>query len=316
MDTNHPTLFILFILAFIIFSISNPALSSAPKDLPLPSANPTAFEIAEQVYFVNHLYAFKNYGATRSDDEATIIINKKKNKKISFTVVERYVNNDYDDGIIKSKDISFFRSGKLNGTGLLITEYVDTNKSQSFSIWLPSLRKIRRFAQPAHNDSWGGTDFTFGDVLLRKPTDETHEIIGLATFKGCLGFIPNVTHPLLKIVPQPACHHDGKNIFKLKSSTKFQDWWYDYRVSYVDSKTFADYRVEFFKDEILVKVIDKNWRNLKESDVRAQTWGYWYGKTIPTEHETWAIIPPNTVKINHNWEKTKWTEKTLRKIKR
>ena len=104
------------------------------------------------------------------------------------------VENEYTrvvsrDGNTKAQDLAIFRSGKLKGTGMLITDYVDDAKSQSYMIWLPALRKIRRFAQPAHDDAWGGSDFTFGDVALRKPFHETHELLGKETFNDCLGFI-------------------------------------------------------------------------------------------------------------------------------
>jgi hypothetical protein len=64
-------------------------------------------------------------------------------------------------------------------------------------------------------------------------------------------------------------------------------------------------------------VIDRDWQSLGEDDVRAQYWGYWYGKTFATGHETWAVIPKKIVKTNDAKKKASfWTEKTLRKIKR
>ena len=67
-----------------------------------------------------------------------------------------------------------------------MTRPVDDRKSQSYSIWLPSLRKIRRHAEPAQNDAWGGSPFTYGDIYLRKPKHETHELIGEERFPKCL----------------------------------------------------------------------------------------------------------------------------------
>lgn len=100
--------------------------------------------------------------------------------------LERYLNNDYDDGIVNSKDLAIFRSGKLKGTGMLITDFVDQGKSQTYEIFIPSIRKVRRFAEPARDDSWGGSDFTFGDVTLRKPKHENHILIGTGNMSGCL----------------------------------------------------------------------------------------------------------------------------------
>ncbi len=305
------------IVATALAGLSCTALAGVPKDLPLPSGEPSAKEIADQVYFVNHFYAFKNYGITKKGKTITVLINKAKGKRPTTVTLERYLNNDYPPSdAIKAQDLAIFRSGKLRGTGMLITDYNDDNKSQSYAIWLPALRKIRRFAQPAHDDAWGGTDFTFGDVTLRKPKDETHELLGKATFPGCLGSIPGVKVRYLPKPPEPSCFAKGKEVYKLKSTTKRQNWWYDYRVSYVDTQTFADYRTEYFKGGKQVKVIDRDWRPLESDDPRAQSWGYWYGKTFATGHETWAVIPPEVVEVNHNWPRRMWSERTLRKIKR
>ncbi|MBT8450013.1 MAG: outer membrane lipoprotein-sorting protein [Gammaproteobacteria bacterium] len=297
------------------------AISGVTKDLAYPSGDVTADQVADQVYFVNHFYSLKNYAITKVKKDITVLVSKSKGKKPTTNTLERFLNNDYSDGVVKAKDLAIFRSGKLKGTGMLITDFVDDNKSQSYSIWLPALRKIRRFAQPAHDDAWGGTDFTFGDVVLRKPQNETHELQGKDTFKGCLGAmeIPaNQQSRYTKKLPAGgACDHDGKEVYKLKSTTKFENWWYDYRISYVDSKTFADYRTEYFKGGNQIKVIDRDWKPIEgQSDPRSVAWSYWYGKTLATEHETWAVIPQSVVVANGDFDAKLWTEKTLRKIKR
>jgi len=296
------------------------AFAGVPKDLPMPSGEPTADQLADQVYFVNHFYALKNYAITKKGKKITVLVNKSAGKKPTTNTVERFLNNDYNDGEIKGKDLAIFRSGKLKGTGMLITDYVDDSKSQSYSIWLPALRKIRRFAQPAQDDAWGGTDFTFGDVTLRKPTDETHELVGKDTFKGCLGHVDipaDQQSRYTKGLPEKgSCAHDGKEVYKLKSTTKFENWWYDHRISYVDTKTFADYRTEYFKDGQQIKVIDRDWKSLNMDDPRAQAWAYWYGKTLATEHETWAVIPDEVVVANGDFDANMWTETTLRRIKK
>jgi hypothetical protein len=304
----------------LALGLSSNAFAGVSKDLPYPSGTPSADEIAAQVYFVNHLYAVKNFSIGRvGRKKITVLINKAKGKKPTTNTLERYLNNDYNDGVIKAKDLAIFRSGKLRGTGMLIVDYVDDAKSQSYSIWLPALRKIRRFAQPAHDDAWGGSDFTFGDVTLRKPMHETHELLGTETFNDCLGVIElkeSEKNKYMKNLHAPACGHKGKKVYKLKSTTKFENWWYDYRISYVDAKTFADYRTEYFKNGEKIKVIDRDWVPLGIDDPRGQAWRYWYGKTFATGHETWAVIPDEVVKFNSDLKPSLWTEKTLRKIKR
>jgi Outer membrane lipoprotein-sorting protein len=287
-----------------------------PKDLPYPSAPPSALDVANQIYFVNHFYALRNYGITEKGRTITVLINLAKDSSPTTVTIERYLNNDYPaDSEIKAMDLAIFRSGKLRGTGMLITDFNDDNKSQSYSIWLPALRKIRRFAEPAHDDAWGGTDFTFGDVTLRKPKDETHELLGKQTFDDCLGAIPSIEVRYLPHPPKASCDHKGREVYLLKSTAKRKNWWYDYRISYVDTKTFADYRTEYFKGGSKVKIIDRDWESLGLADPRAQSWRYWYGKTFATGHETWAVIPKEVVEFNQNWPASKWSESTLRRIR-
>jgi hypothetical protein len=301
-----------------------PAFAGVSKDLPYPEPGkqPTAEEICEQVYFVNHLYAVKNFSIYKKGRrKITVIINRSKDSTPTTNTVERHLNNDYSDGVVKAKDIAIFRSGKLRGTGMLIVDFEDDAKSQSYSIWLPALRKVRRFAQPAHDDAWGGTDFTFGDVTLRKCFHETHKLLGKTTFDDCLGAIDlpdnQQTKWTRRVKRGPACNHKGKEVYKLKSCTKFKNWWYDCRVSYVDTRTFGDYRTEYFKDGKKIKVIDRDWGRLKGiDDPRGLYWKYWYGTTFATGHETWAVIPDEVVFSNRDMDPRFWTEATLRKLKR
>lgn len=311
-----------FTLASLIAVSTSLTYADVTRSLALPSGSPSADEIIDQVYYVNHFYGFDNYGIGEKDKKITVLVNKSAGEKPTTVTVERYLNNKYeDDPSIKGRDLAIFRSGKLRGTGMLVTDYDEVGKNQSYSIWIPSLRKIRRFAEPAQDDAWGGTDFTFGDVVLRKPHNETHELLGKDTFSGCLGAITLAEDEMNRYtrdLPAASCAPDGKEVYKVKSTTKFENWWYDYRVSYIDSKSFADYRTEFFKGDEKIKVIDRDWKPVADaSDPRQVVWGYWYGKTFATGHETWAVIPPEVVTYNDDSkEESLWSEKTLRKIRR
>lgn len=300
--------------------ISGACSGAVSPDTAFPAGQPTAKEIIEQVYFVNHFYALKNFAITKQRRDITVLVSKSKGKRPTVNTLERYLNNDYgDDPVVQAKDLAIFRSGKLRGTGILITDYDNEAKSQSYMIWLPALRKIRRFAQPAQDDSWGGTDFTFGDVVLRKPGDETHEFLGKEVFDGCLGSmeIPKrQRNRYTKKLPAASCVSKGKQVYKVKSVSNFDDWWYDHRVSYVDTSNFADYRTEYFKNGKKIRIIDRDWQSLSKEDPRALAWGYWYGKNFETGHETWAVIPQKVVRANHDFDESLWTEKTLRRIKR
>lgn len=309
--------------ALAAMAVTGFAQASVPKDLPYPtSSNLSADQIIDQTYFVNHFYAFDNYAITKKGRSITVLLSKAEGSKPTTNTLERYLNNAYPAGdAINAQDMAIFRSGKLKGTGMLVTDFSEEGKSQSYMIWLPALRKIRRFGQPAHDESWGGSDFTFGDVVLRKPNNETHELLGKETFNSCLGYMAlgaDEQSRYTKGLPtEGSCAPKGKEVYKVKSTTKFENWWYDNRVSYIDTNTFGDYRTEYFKDGQMIKVIDRDWVKLGgSSDPRAIGWGYWYGKTLTNNHETWAVIPSKVNAVNQKYNDNHWSERTLRKIKR
>lgn len=313
MSFNYKYFILMFFLSSSIFATVN-------KDLAYPKGDVSADEIANQVYYVNHFYAMKNYAIIKKGRVITALILRSKGEKPLTITLERYLNNDYSDGVINSQDLAIFRSGKLKGTGMLITDFVAEGKSQSYEIWIPSIRKIRRFAQPAHDDAWGGSDFTFGDVTLRKPKDETHELLGKTTMKDCLQIMDlpdNQRNKYTKKADIKAdCSIKGKEVYQLKSSHKTNNWWYDYRVSYIDTTTFADYRTEYFKGGNKIKIIDRSWINAGLNDKRANYWAYWYGKNLNTGHESLAYIPQKITKVDKKYKKNWWSTKTLRKIKK
>lgn len=299
--------------------------TSVDKTLPFPDEKPDALEIARQVYFANHFYAYDNFsiGADRSRNRKAVLINQDSDGQVSTVAVERHLNNNYNDGVIKSRDLAIFHSGKLKGTGLLVTDYVDPDKSASYSIWLPALRKIRRFAEPALEDSWGGSVFTFGDVTLRKPEHETHELLGEKKMRSCLGVIPELEGSGFRYVrklPKRSCRHINKEVYGLKSTPKNTQWWYDYRISMIDTKTFADYRTVYYKDGKIIKIIDRDWgvmdNETESKDPRALFWKYWYGIDLENGNQSWAFIPQNIIEFNREVDDRFWSERTLRRIKR
>lgn len=292
-------------------------------EYPEPGKSMTAEELANQVYYANHFYSFNNFSIKRRGKTLSVLINKTEHGSPMITTVERHLNNNYSESdAIQSRDLAIFHSGSLRGTGMLVTEYRDENKSKDYLAWLPKLRKIRRFAQPQHDDAWGGSVFTFGDVMLRKADDETHELLGKKKMRTCLGIIGSLEGEISRntgYTPERSCRHLNKEVYGLKSTTNFENWWYDYRISYVDTKSFADYRTLYYKDGELIKIIDRDWGLVNansEGDPRGLFWKYWYGLDLKTGKESLAVIPRKVVTFNSDLSNNFWTERTLRKIKR
>lgn len=293
---------------------------SAPvaKDLAYPLQKPNAYEIAQQVYFVNHFYAFANVSLEKHPRGVAEVINREPGRKNTFLTLERHINNTYTDGEIRSRELVMFRSGQLKGSAVLLTEYEDASRLPKYTIWLPTLRKIRRIEDNDYDRSWGRTVFTQGEMSLRKPDDEKHVLLDETEFESCLESIllPQNKRPRsLKISIDPVCEHKGKKVYRLKSQRKIAGGWYDYRISYVDTETFADYRTEYFKDGQKIKLIDRDWRSTSLSDKRALQWHHLYGKNLITGRETYIAVPGIALAIDTDKKPSFWSETTLRTLK-
>jgi hypothetical protein len=310
-------------IALAVFSFGSEAGLDRNLAYPAAGVEPDADEVAKQVYFANHFYTFDNFSIKRRGSTLSVLVNKAEGGSPLTMAVERHLNNNYAaDDVIRSRDLAIFHSGNMRGTGMLVTEYAEDDRSKDYMVWLPRLRKIRRFAQPRQDDAWGGSVFTFGDVTLRKLDDETHELLGKKQLRTCLGMMDALEGKLFRYtgrIPERSCRHIDKEVYGLKSTTKFNDWWYDYRISYVDTHSFADYRTLYYKNGKLIKVIDRDWGLVNtqgEGDPRALFWKYWYGVDLRTGQESLAVIPREVVSFNSNLDNNFWTERTLRRIKR
>ncbi|MBT4760271.1 MAG: outer membrane lipoprotein-sorting protein [Bdellovibrionaceae bacterium] len=182
-------------------------------------------------------------------------------------------------------------------------------------VWLPQLRKVRRISEPLPDDSWFGANFTQGDMKLRLPIDENHEIIETTLFNSCAQGIKiskkSQWHSYTQ--NQVPCMSKGKEVFVLKSRPSAEyPANYDYRISYIDTKTYADYRTEYYENNKLVKEIEKNWLPAGMPMPRAQIFSHWYVKDHRTSSESLLIMMPLEKK---SYPKM-WTDSFLRKTKR
>lgn len=306
-------LIILFIYLLNFFPVK-----AVEQDLSYPGEPPDGGALAEQVYYVNHFYAFDILEIDGSKKDLLQIINYLPGSKPKYMRARRFVNHALSDQKLKTRDLVIFVSGKVKGTGILASDYRQQGKPMSISIWLPALRKVRRFSEPAHEDIWAGSILTYGDIYLRRPEDETHELAGEVELVDCLEHMVVATEDRDNKgqLPEQDCSNVGKTVYLLKSTHKKQGWWYDYRLRWIDRENFADYRTHYFKDGKRIKIMSKSWRKLESPDPRAQVWHYWYARSDESGQQGIAIIPIESVRVNTEREERFWSEATLRKIRR
>ena len=309
----------IFIIGILLSIYTLPILAGVSKNLPYTHKALKADDIIDQTYFVDRFYSVKNYGLTSLGNKITSIIAKKKNGKAFTATYEYYVNNDYKDGDdIESKILVVFRSGSFKGANVLITNFTQESKDTIFDLYLPSIRKIRR-ANVDKNTFLLGTGFNLDEVITRRPEDETHELLGTTFINNCLGAMKLSSEQRNKYTKtldiSPDCSIKYSAVYEIKSVPKTNNLWYDHRISYIDNRNYANYRIIYFKMGKKIKVLDKSWRSLELKDPRAKFIRYWYIKNILTEHESMIVVPEDITLINHQYKKRNlWSESGLKKI--
>ena len=276
--------------------------------------------IAKQVYFVNHQLYLKNQLIKAKARKSILVVKHQKGKEPKSFRANRFLNNDYTDGIIKSKDIVIFTSGKLKGVGILIKEYVDESKSLEVLMWLPALRKVRRMAEPSKNVGYSAADIAFiEETKLRRLSQDTFVLLGTQKMKfqfKQLELKPSEITRYTKDLPTQK-HQKKAEVYLLKATPK-EDAWYDYRIDYIDTKHFTTYRTNIYKANKIIKIIDRQWKKVKGiDDPRAYMWNYWYSINPETGFETVNYIPHSIIKNNDMRIKNAfWSTRTLRKIRK
>lgn len=278
-----------------------------------------AEEVAKQVYFVNHQFYLNNQLIKAQGISSVLVVKRAAGKKPRVLRAERYLNNDYSDGVTKSKDLIVFLSGNLQGTGLLLREFVDEQKSLEVLMWLPALRKVRRMAEPSKNIGYSAADVAFvEEAKLRRLSEDNYEIMQKSTIDfefGQMQLKDSEKDRFTKILPQDKVTLQAE-VYLLKAIPK-EAAWYDYRLDYVDVKHFTVYRSDFYKENEIIKRIDRQWSKVAGiDDPRAYMWNYWYSITPETKFETLNYIPLNIIQINNKIiNPSFWSESTLHKLK-
>ena len=311
-----------FCMAAVLAGLSNlSALATETPPYPSAGLDLDADAIARQVYTAAHGGLLRNAVSKRNGREVAVVVNRaplemrSRGRVPGVQTFDTYVNNSPRDPAIESQQMAILTSGKTKGTGVLFTRFSEAEKGSVISMWLPALRKIRRINEPSHEDVWFGTNLTYGELVLRTPDDETHELLGEAKVEGCLASMTlerweKNRHTLQ--LPGPQCAHIGKPVYRLKSSTKFKNWWYDYHISEIDQRTFALYRTIYYKGDEKIKTVSIDWQSLDQPDPRITYPRYIYALTHADGKDSMVYVPRSTISLNVALDDDYWSEETLR----
>ncbi len=292
----------------------------AGEPLPYPTGPLNAEQIVAQVYTAAHGGLVRNAVSRRDQRNVALVVNRapadmrKPGRRPTVQTFETFVNNAPADPALESMQMAILTSGKARGTGVLLTNYADDARKSVISMWLPALRKIRRINEPAHDDVWFGTNLTYGELVLRRPEHETHELLGASEFPDCLAVMQLERWELdrhTRNLPEPQCGHKGRAVYRIKSSTKFPNWWYDDHVSDIDRETFAIYRTVYFKNGEKIKTVDVDWQSLEHADPRVIYPRYIFAVSHEDGKESMVYVPRETIALDQDIPDDFWSEHTL-----
>jgi hypothetical protein len=97
----------------------------------------------------------------------------------------------------------------------------------------------------------------------------------------------------------------------LKSTTRFDNWWYDYHVSDIDRQTFSVYRTVYFKDGEKTKTVVVDWQSLDQPDPRITYPRYIYAITHTDGRDSLVYVPRETITLNQDLPDSFWSAETL-----
>jgi len=302
------------VLALFVFTLR------ATETLPYPEGPLDVEQIVQQVFSAAHGGLVRNAMSRRNKRHVALVVNRaplkmrKPGRRPTVQTFDTYVNNQPQDPAIDAYQMAILTSGKVRGTGVLFTSYADTQKKSSIALWLPALRKVRFINEPAHDDVWFGTNLTYGELVLRRPEDEIHELVGETEFPDCLPVMQLESWEKARYtgrLPGPQCGHQGKPVYLIKSTTRFQNWWYDYHISEIDKSSFSVYRTVYFKGDEKIKTVVVDWQPLDQPDPRITYPRYIYALTHTDGKDSMVYVPRETIAMNQEIRDDFWSVKTM-----
>jgi outer membrane lipoprotein-sorting protein len=166
----------------------------------------------------------KNFQATKVSGfigEVTMVLTSDRGEQRlrNMSIRSKLKGNGVDSAVMTR----FVQPADIKGTGFLQIE--DSAGDDNLWVYLPALGKTRRLTSNNKRDSFFGTDFSYGDILLPA--------------------VDKYRHALLRTEPV-----DGADCYVIESrpldpKTR-DDTGYDRKVTWIDSRNYVERKVEYY----------------------------------------------------------------------
>ena len=169
--------------------------------------------IMEKNFFVTKIKTF------RSDSTIVLINDKGQTRERKSTTQSKLQKNGMDSTLL----IKFTAPADIKGTGFLQVEHADGN--DDLWIYLPALKKSRRLVSNNKKDSFVGSDFSYGDILLPRVDLYRHVMLRSESVNGQDCYVIESTP---------------------KDETTKQDSGYSKKINWVRKDNFLETKVEYY----------------------------------------------------------------------
>lgn len=88
-----------------------------------------------------------------------------------------WIDLDGRDGFSEKTLFFFLSPPEIKDSAFLVWNYEKYDMDDKQWIYLPALRKVRRVASGSNNDSFFGTEFSYADLNMRVPDEDTHTLL-------------------------------------------------------------------------------------------------------------------------------------------
>jgi predicted RND superfamily exporter protein len=230
----------------------------------------------------------KNFVANRFDDSTSSATFQMINKNGDKRVRETFGATRAQENSIDTKRVTRFLSPPdIKNTVTLLVEH--SGADDDMWIYLPAMKKTRRLTSSNKNESFVGTDLSYGDVIGHKVGDWTHKVTGAEAVGGkqCT---------VVESLPK-----DGKVA---------EQSGYSKRVSYIDNESLLAMKTEFYAtNKQLLKV--STLANLVNVDPAKHRWQpmHMEVQNVQTGHKT--VIDWTKFKANEGVKNEYFTARYL-----
>ena len=210
----------------------------------------SARDIMEKNFFAGKVKTLK------SETTMLLINDKGQTRERKSTTLSKLQSNGVDSRLL----VKFETPADIKGTGFLQVEHSETD--DDLWIYLPALKKSRRLVANNKKDSFVGSDFSYGDVLLPKVDLYRHTLLRSEAVDGHDGYV-------IESVP--------------KDDVVKRDSGYSKKITWVRKDNFLEAKVEYYditgrllktqtaSDHKLVEPATRRWIALKREMINHQT---------------------------------------------